>query len=138
MNIMSSGCPVRPPRSRFRSKTERSKRVEEQRAPKESRKRKVPQRQADDQRGAWGLPKYPGYTPAISRPGAAQIFQRMAKIVCKNLRRVGAPNVYLPIVRNLTFFAPELYPRCTICRNRVFLCSFFIWKSVGPGPLSLG
>ena len=62
MNIMSSGCPVRPPRSRFRSKTERSKRVEEQRAPKESRKRKVPQRQADDQRGAWGLPKYPGYT----------------------------------------------------------------------------
>ena len=126
MNIMSSGCPVRPPRRRFRCKTERSKRVEEQRAPKESRKRKVPQRQADDQRGAWGLPKYPGYTPAISRPGAAQIFRKMAKTVSKNLRRVGAPNVYLPIVRNLTFFAPGGYPRCRICRNRVFTCSFFI------------
>ena len=82
--------------------------------------------------------QYPGYTPAIPRPGAAQIFRKMAKIVCKNLRRVGTPNAYLPIVMNLTFFAPELYPRCTICRNRVFLCSFFIWNCVGPGPLSLG
>ena len=126
LNIMSSGCPVRPPRRRFRSKTERSKRVEEQRAPKESRKRKVPQRQADDQRGAWGLPKYPGYTPAVLFQKNGQIFRKMAKIVSKNLRRVGAPNAYLPMVRNLIFFAPGGYPRCRICRNRVFICSFFI------------
>ena len=117
LNIMSSGCPVRPPRRRFRCKTERSKRVEEQRAPKESRKRKVPQRQADDQRGAWGLPKYPGYTPAISRPGAAQIHRKIAKIVFFNLRRAGAPNVYLPIQMHLIFFAPGGYTRSRICSD---------------------
>ena len=69
--------------------------------------------------------QYPSYTLAISRPGASQIHRKVAKILVKNIRRVRAPNVYLPVQINLTFFVHGMYPRSTICQNRVFTCSFF-------------
>ena len=75
--------------------TESAKRVEEEEGST------APSRWPERRLGTPKIPRlYPGYIAAGSGPNPP----KMAKIVVKNLRRVGAPNVYLPIEIKWTLF----------------------------------